>query len=291
MPSLADFQRNFVRALQSSPNHSLRRRMSAPGGAPLEQRFAVYRNNVYHSLTEALSAAFPIIRRLVGDEFFKITARTFLDRQLPGRATLIGYGEGFPEFLESFPPAQNLAYLGDVARLELAYLSAYHAADAQALNGEVFAQIPPEALETARITLHPALRLLTSPYPVFDIWQANQDGQEGAAADKPIKLSHAGQCGLCARPRLAVIQTALPEGDYAFLCALKDGGTLGEAAESAGQTQEDFDLTGALARAFQLGLFTAIEGPGIERPSIERPDVAGPGIKGPGTAPSSSAKD
>lgn len=261
MPSLADFQRNFVRALQSSPNHSLRRRMSAPGGAPLEQRFAVYRNNVYHSLTEALSAAFPVIRRLVGDEFFKITARTFLDREMPGRPTLIGYGEGFPEFLESFPPAQNLAYLGDVARLELAYLSAYHAADAEALSGEAFAQIPPEALETARITLHPALRLLTSPYPVFDIWQANQDG--AAALGKPIKLSDAGQCGLCARPALSVLLSVLPEGEYAFLSALKAGASLGEAAGSAAEISQDFDLAGALARAFQLGLFAKIEGPGI----------------------------
>lgn len=261
MPSLADFQRNFVRALQSSPNHSLRRRMSAPVGAPLEQRFAVYRNNVYHSLTEALSAAFPVIRRLVGDEFFKITARTFLDREMPGRPTLIGYGEGFPEFLESFPPAQNLAYLGDVARLELAYLSAYHAADAEALSGEAFAQIPPEALETARITLHPALRLLTSPYPVFDIWQANQDG--AAALGKPIKLSDAGQCGLCARPALSVLLSVLPEGEYAFLSALKAGAPLGEAAGSAAEISQDFDLAGALARAFQLGLFAKIEGPGI----------------------------
>jgi hypothetical protein len=261
MPSLADFQRNFVRALQSSPNHSLRRRMSAPGGAPLEQRFAVYRNNVYHSLTEALSAAFPVIRRLVGDEFFKITARTFLDREMPGRPTLIGYGEGFPEFLESFPPAQNLAYLGDVARLELTYLSAYHAADAEALSGEAFAQIPPEALETARITLHPALRLITSPYPVFDIWQANQDG--AAAPDKPIKLAHAGQCGLCARPTLSVILSILPEGEYAFFSALKERAPLGEAAGSGAEVDQDFDLAGALARAFQLGLFAKIEGPGI----------------------------
>ena len=42
------------------------------------KRFAVYRNNVAVSLTEALITAFPSIYTLVGDQFFRAMAGSFL---------------------------------------------------------------------------------------------------------------------------------------------------------------------------------------------------------------------
>ena len=40
-------------------------------------RFAVYRNNVFVGLTAALAKRFPVVRRLVGDEFFAGMARVY----------------------------------------------------------------------------------------------------------------------------------------------------------------------------------------------------------------------
>ena len=40
-----------------------------PDGAPATKRFDVYRNNVAVSLSDALESAFPVIRKLVGDNF------------------------------------------------------------------------------------------------------------------------------------------------------------------------------------------------------------------------------
>ena len=42
-----------------------------PDGAAASKRFDVYRNNVAVSLSDALEAAFPVVRKLVGDEFFR----------------------------------------------------------------------------------------------------------------------------------------------------------------------------------------------------------------------------
>ena len=54
-----------------------------PLGRPAPKRFSVYRNNVASSLTRALEAAFPTVRKLVGDEFFAAMAVVFLRSHPP----------------------------------------------------------------------------------------------------------------------------------------------------------------------------------------------------------------
>ena len=48
-----------------------------------DRRFAVYRNNVAVSLVEALGARFPVVKRLVGEEFFRAMAHAFVSREPP----------------------------------------------------------------------------------------------------------------------------------------------------------------------------------------------------------------
>ncbi len=83
-------------------------------------RFAVYRNNVTMALTGALEIAFPVIRNLVGDAFFRAVADVYL-RSYPARSPLMMfYGDQMPVFLAGFEPTAGLSYLPDVARLEIA---------------------------------------------------------------------------------------------------------------------------------------------------------------------------
>src|SRR5437764_9903127 len=86
--------------------------------------FAVYRNNVAVGLIKSLEARYPVVRRLVGDDFFRAAARAFISRNKPQNAVLIGYGADFAAFLRSFPPAAELPYLPDVASLESAWVAA-----------------------------------------------------------------------------------------------------------------------------------------------------------------------
>ena len=53
---------------------------SARGKADAK-RFAVYRNNVAVGLTRALASRFPVVERLVGEEFFAGMARAYIARQ------------------------------------------------------------------------------------------------------------------------------------------------------------------------------------------------------------------
>jgi len=91
-----------------------------PWGAPAPKRFSVYRNNVASSLVRALEAAFPTVRKLVGDEFFAAMAGAFCLDHPPRSRMLMLYGDALPGWLESFPPVAHLGYLPDVARLDQA---------------------------------------------------------------------------------------------------------------------------------------------------------------------------
>lgn len=42
----------------------------------------------------------------------------------------------FPDFIERYEHAQSMPWLADVARIERAWLDAYHAADTEALSAE-----------------------------------------------------------------------------------------------------------------------------------------------------------
>ena len=93
------------------------------------KRFNVYRNNSAQSVAEALGAAYPVVRRLVGDAFFMAMARVFIGQNVPKSPVMLTYGTNFPEFITGFAPAVSVPYLADVARFEQAWLSAYHAED------------------------------------------------------------------------------------------------------------------------------------------------------------------
>src|SRR5829696_7581086 len=138
MTLLRTFQRRFSQALLD------RARATPPGirsvgGWPAERRFSVYRNNVFVSLTEALVTRFPVCHALVGDEFFRAMARGFIELSPPRSPVLMTYGDDFGDFIETFPPARSVPYLGDVARLEAALTLAYHAADATPLTADELA--------------------------------------------------------------------------------------------------------------------------------------------------------
>ena len=98
-------------------------------GAPDARRFSVYRNNVAVGLIGALEARYPVSRRIVGDDVFRAIARAFVRRQKPRSPVMIAYGEDLPGVRRRLRRAPSLR-LADVARLENAWVEAYHAEDA-----------------------------------------------------------------------------------------------------------------------------------------------------------------
>ena len=94
--------------------------LGAWNGSDAGARFAVYRNNVVHSLVNVLTDSFPVVHQLVGDEFFGAMARRYLADHPPASPLMHRYGAGLPAWIADFEPAAALPYLSDMARLEWA---------------------------------------------------------------------------------------------------------------------------------------------------------------------------
>lgn len=218
-----------------------------------EKRFAVYRNNVTVSLVNALRSRFPVVEKLVGEEFFFAMAAVFV-RECPPRSPILSvYGDDFPDFIERFPPMTELSYAADVARLEAARTRAYHAADAMPLTMEALAGIDPASIDGLRAGLHPSAQIVRSRHAIVTIWAMNSGEMELAPTDTGLP-----EDALVARPNDTVTVTRLAPGAAAFLLALRDGHALAVAAASAFDEAPDFDLTAGLAHLFASDLIIAL---------------------------------
>ena len=228
--------------------------VTGPNQKAAVRRYNVYRNNVTVSLIDALAAIFPATQRITGVEFFRAMARFHLRAAPPTSPLLFEYGRDFPGFIERYEHAQSVPWLADVARIERAWLDAYHAADRATLEPQALACIPPERLPDARFVPHPAVGIVCSEFPAVSIFAANRS--EGAM--DPIEAVGA-EDALITRPGLEVVVRHLPGGGATFLTRLISGETLGQAAAAAFETSTSFDLPANIAGMIEAGAFMAID--------------------------------
>jgi hypothetical protein len=237
--------------LQAGFSHKLMRRGGpAPAGLLRSKRFRVYRNNVFASLINALRSRYPVIERLVGEDFFEATAGHFIEAHPPRSPVLIDYGEDFGPFLESFEPANTLPYLADVARLEWLRHMAYHAEDRKALGPPDLTRAPSDRAFALTFEFHPSAALIVSPYPIVSIWETNAHDAE----TRPIGPNVVGEAALIVRPDYEVQIMRLDDAEHAFAGALAEGATLGDAA-AKGAEIEGFNLAPAIAKLITAGAF------------------------------------
>jgi len=230
------------------PNAAVPAGIVNPDGVPASKRFNVYRNNVAVSLSDALEAAFPIVRKLVGDDFFRAMAGVYLRKHPPRSPLMMFYGDAMPQFLGRFPPAKTVPYLPDIAKMELALRHAYHAADAAPAPADALGSVAPDALMGTRLRIAPAVQVVASDFPIHAIYRANTQ----AHAPKPAMQAEA---VLITRPGfdpdIHVINAAAADA----VTALQKGKTLGEAIAA---TDETLDLGAVLGLLLAQGAITEI---------------------------------
>ena len=202
---------------------------------PVASRFNIYRNNVVYSLRTALADKFPKLQKLVGDAAFDALADGYVRDNLPRIPPLFIYGDDLPDYLSGFVPLADVPYAGDVARLEILWLASYHAADHTPLMRE---NLLAHNIENAVVRLAPALQLLASAWPIYDIWQFLCDAGNAPDASKSEAPQsegwQVGQSVLIFRDAQLMPQVALlPTGGAQFIAALQAGAILAEAAEHA----------------------------------------------------------
>lgn len=249
---LPDFAAQFAPGLLQ-PDRATPAIVMSTHGASLGKRYNVYRNNVTVSLIQALADIYPAVQRITGEDFFRAMARFHIRATPPTSPMLFDYGRDFPAFIETYPYAQEMPWLADTARIERAWLDAYHAADAPALTAQALASVAEADLADLMLHAHPATRMVCSPYPAVSIFAMNR--QPGPVS--PLTSSEA-QNALVTRPDMEVEVAHLPPEAAHFLTQLMAGQPLGNAAAETFAAFPDFDLSTHLAALIAAGTFVAL---------------------------------
>lgn len=215
---------------------------------------AAYRANSFGNWTAALANAYPIVRKIVGEEFFDALAREYARRFPSTSGDLNEYGARLPNFVADFGLTQDLPYLPDVARMEWAAHGAYYAPDAVPLDPAMLATLSAEAFARFRPKLVPACALMCSEWPLARIWAVHQDAHRGAIevdfAPGPHRI-------VVWRPRWQAIVRSVDLGEYLLLEAVARGDSLGNALESAAAGDGAFCPASAFARWIGSGALAA----------------------------------
>ena len=231
MVTQTQFQAGLLDPTQPAPDGLIN-----PNGDQATKRYDVYRNNVAVSLSDALEAAFPVIRKLVGDQFFRSMAGVYLRKHPPTTPMMMFYGQAMPQFLRRFEPAKSLPYLPDIARVELAMRQSYHAADATPINATILAEMAPDTLISAKLKLAPATVVLQSDYPIYSIFIANTVDGAPPAKMEPENM-------LITRPNFDPAPHLISNAAAHCITSLQNGDSLGVAMSTSGP---DLDLGATL---------------------------------------------
>ncbi|WP_409268185.1 DUF692 family multinuclear iron-containing protein [Massilia sp. BHUDP2] len=252
--ALATLQQRFGAALFDRSHEAALRPFLSEGGV---ERLALYRGNLSAGWERALGEAYPVLRQLVGEEFFAGLARAY-GKAAPSQAPdLANFGARFADFLAGFAPTAPYPYLPDVARLEWAVHRAYLAPDVAPLGLAALTAMSPQALDGARFTLHPSVSLLRSQWAIAALWQAHQPGGPPlpAHADAPCTV-------LVLRRGWRVEVVEESAAGVAALVRLAAGASLGAALDAAlaavAAGEEAPDIGAMLQGWFSLGVVAAI---------------------------------
>jgi hypothetical protein len=244
MQSLLELQTAFWRALvKRDEGTPLTEWIVADRGLDARTRIDIYRNNVFSNYRATLLEVYPVVLALVGEPFFDRAADVYTSNYPSRSGDLNDFGGEFGSFLAAWPPAAPLAYLPDVARLEWAVERVFHAAEHPPLDLTALAAVSQEGLPELRFLLHPASRIVHSPYPILRIWQANQTGFNG---DQSVNLDAGGDAVLVIRRDAAVELEPLSPGASTLLQALAANFTLAQAHARALEVDPGLDLAALL---------------------------------------------
>ncbi|MBV8147267.1 MAG: putative DNA-binding domain-containing protein [Gammaproteobacteria bacterium] len=221
-------------------------------GISASARLGIYRNNLQAGFTKTLALEFPVILRLVGQDYFSQVAVEFLGGHPSRSGDLHHVGAPFPGFLQRRFAASEYSYLADVARLEWAYQECLVAEDSDCMDPHTLRGVPVDAYPNLRFRIRPACRLIDSPFPILRIWEANQpDAQVPDFIDLGTGADHV----VLMRTPAALSLSRVPPGDFQLLTAFAAGETLERALDAALGCDPQFDLGAALRRCIGLGVF------------------------------------
>lgn len=248
--AIDEIQQSFANALFDSGKTDEVLAALASGG---EHGLGLYRGNLSATWDKALSAAYPVVRQLVGEEFFSALSRVYGKAHPSQDADLNSFGDQLPNFIEAFAPLVDYPYLPDMARLEWALHRAHYASDVDAVNAAQLASLTAAQLDAAHFSLHPACTLLRSEWAIAALWRSHQPDRDQAF---PPTMEAPGHY-LTARPAWKAALAVTSAAGHAALQAMSGGVCFGDAIETALIIDPQFDVAAGLQQWLELCLLVS----------------------------------
>lgn len=248
--TLTDLQAQMMQALFDREHAATAAALFKGDSERVRQALAHYRGNLGATWEKSLGSAYPVLKALVGDEFFAPMVRVF-GRHMPSTdGDVHRFGARFAEFLASFAPVTAYPYFVDVARYEWALHRAHFADRIAPIDRQLLASKSPQQLEAMRFRLNPACTLLQSSWAISAIWHAHQnypDAEETIQTAMPQQLAMSDHA-ITIRPQWKVDLLPLSVAAHRALCQIEQGACLGDAIDAACDIDDDFAFAMHLQR-------------------------------------------
>lgn len=213
--------------------------------------FAIHRNNVNSVRIDALKQTFPVLERLLGQEYFTALGTLFISQHPPRSAVLHEYGGELADFIKAFSKLAPMNYLADIARLEWARLCAFHAADERPIHFDASDIAALEQVLMQPLRWHPSATLLQSAHPLFSLWES-----QTLQADSPITEQWQSENVLVWRNGLALCTEPVDERSCQLLRSVEAGFFLADQLAEAADEQDTLML--CIARMLQWQVFCPV---------------------------------
>lgn len=217
----------------------------------------VYRNGFYKACIDALSANFPITAQVLSSDVFTSMARQYVDQSPPSKGTLVGYGEGLIDFINSLTNDHHLALppvTRDLAALDWAWLECLSSEErSDVLTAERVLAYQAQEFDISHLLvgLNPSAAVCKLQLPLFDFWQ---QVKQGRAIPKTLALTDQVQDVLFWRLSGQVQAHVLTKDELHFFSLITNKKQpLGEVMESTLLAFADFPVQAHFAAALHNG--------------------------------------
>jgi hypothetical protein len=183
--NLAQLQRAFFARIAQvgEADPRLEEEVRTFGALTAAERLDLYANMYFVRLVEALRADFPCVALHLGDEAFEAQVAGYVRAHPSTHPSLDALGRHFEAHLRA--NADLDAEVADLAALENARAEVRTAADAEPVTKDALAALGPERFGAARLTLIPALRVLSLARDVGPLWQRLEDAGASTGSGRP----------------------------------------------------------------------------------------------------------
>jgi len=221
-----------------------------------DKGLAIYRQNLVMNAERALAITYPTVVQLVGEEFFSLLVRDFLNYEKLTEGDWGMWGKTLPGWLVNYQSLENFPFISGCAKLDwLCHLAERDRKERPKSSSEISIDTD---LTRLSIDYCAGTHLLRSDYPIVDIKLAHLAKQDSDRDDllrqARIKISQGiGQTALVWRPHWQALVREVSQDESDWLTITFKGESISKALD---KVSTNFNFNKWLHQSTSDGLVT-----------------------------------